>query len=117
MKILVCGGRDYRDRDFVFATLNTVHATEPVTCVVHGNAPGADSLANEWATVNNIESSVYPAQWALHGRRAGPIRNARMLAEEPDIGYVVAFPGGPGTEDMIRKAKAKGIETLVHRRA
>lgn len=114
MKILVCGGREFKDRDFVFNTLGNVHATCPVTCVVHGNAPGADSLADEWATSEGIEVRCYPAQWVLHGRRAGPIRNAKMLAEEPDIGIVVAFPGGKGTADMVAKAKRKGIETLIH---
>lgn len=111
MKILVCGGRNYRDREFIFWTLGSL--PRPVTCVVHGNAPGADSIADEWATECGIEVRPYPANWTLHGRRAGPIRNAEMLASEPDIELVVAFPGGNGTEDMIRKAKAKGINTLI----
>lgn len=117
MKILVCGGRGYRNREFVFSTLNTINAAydDGITCVVHGNAPGADSLADDWARQEGVEVRAVPAQWALHGRRAGPIRNAQMLAENPDIGLVVAFPGGTGTEDMIRKAKAAGIDTLVHR--
>lgn len=117
MKILVCGGRNYRDRDFIFATLNTVHASYDggVTCLIHGNAPGADSIADEWALAIGIDCVAYPADWVLHGRRAGPIRNAQMLAEEPDIQLVVAFPGGSGTEDMIRKATKRGIETLIHR--
>lgn len=115
MKILVCGGRDYRDRDFVFHTLGSVHAAVVVSCVVHGNASGADSLADEWATSEGIEVRAYPANWTLHGRKAGPIRNSQMLAEEPDIELVVAFPGGAGTADMVAKAKKKGIDTMVHK--
>ena len=30
-----------------------------------------------------------------------------MLAFEPDL--VVAFPGGPGTQDMVEQAKAEGV--------
>lgn len=26
-----------------------------------------------------------------------------------DIDYVVAFPGGAGTADMVRRARAKGV--------
>ena len=44
-------------------------------------------------------------------RGAGPERNARMLAEgRPDL--VVAFPGGTGTADMVRRAKAAGVRVV-----
>jgi hypothetical protein len=43
-----------------------------------------------------------------HGRAARPIRNQRMLDEgKPDL--VVAFPGGRGTTDMIRRAERAGV--------
>jgi hypothetical protein len=39
------------------------------------------------------------------GKKAGPLRNQRMLDEgRPDL--VVAFPGGGGTEDMRCAVKA-----------
>lgn len=50
----------------------------------------------------------YPADWEKHGRAAGPIRNEKMLiVGTPDM--VLAFPGGRGTADMIRKAEAAGL--------
>ena len=50
---------------------------------------------------------TYPAAWD-RGRRAGPERNQRMIEiGEPDGG--VAFPGGCGTADMVRKARAAGL--------
>ncbi len=52
---------------------------------------------------------VYEADWHEHGRAAGPIRNARMIAEgRPDL--VIAFPGGRGTADMVSRARKAGIE-------
>jgi UDP-N-acetylmuramoylalanine-D-glutamate ligase len=33
-----------------------------------------------------------------------------MLAQNPDL--VVAFPGGPGTADMVKKAEAAGRKVL-----
>lgn len=76
--------------------------------VIHGGARGADTHAGWAATAVDIPVAVYPADWATHGRRAGPIRNAQMLAEgRPDA--VLAFPGGRGTADMVRQARAAGV--------
>ena len=79
------------------------------TVVIHGAAAGADSLAGRYARRKHIRESKFPADWVRHGRSAGVIRNQRMLDEgEPDL--VVAFPGGRGTADMVRQAKAAGIK-------
>jgi hypothetical protein len=56
-----------------------------------------------------LEMIEVPAEWETHGRKAGPIRNARMLEHQPQL--VVAFPGGGrGTADMIAKAREAGVE-------
>lgn len=34
-----------------------------------------------------------------------------MLDEQPEL--VVAFPGGKGTADMVRKAKQAGLEVVM----
>lgn len=135
---LVCGGRSYgvprddpsmtpaqRMDDFLRATyertrlfnvldeqkdLHEYHI-EPVALVIHGAAPGADSLAKEWADLRGIAENGYPADWTRFGRKAGPIRNQRMLDQgKPDI--VIAFPGGRGTADMVRRARTAGIPAL-----
>jgi hypothetical protein len=111
-RVLVCGGRDYLDRDFLFRTLDTLHATTPITGIVHGGAMGADRLAGDWGRANGVPVEVFPAEWVKDGRAAGPMRNAKMLASGPNL--VVAFPGGRGTADMVAKAKRAGVETIVH---
>lgn len=51
------------------------------------------------------------ADWDGLGRKAGPIRNQRMLDEgKPDL--VVAFPGDKGTADMVRRARTASLEVL-----
>lgn len=111
MKILVCGGRDYTDQTQLFDTLDQVHETAPITTIIHGAARGADTLAGRWAAARGISCDVYPADWQRDGRRAGYIRNQRMLDNSrPDA--VVAFPGGPGTADMVRLAKQRGLNIL-----
>lgn len=109
MRILVCGGRRYSDRWRVFGVLD--HYLPRVTAIIHGDAPGADRLAEQWCYERGVPMQSFPAQWETHGDRAGPIRNAQMLADgKPDL--VVAFPGGHGTADMVRRAMDKGVAVL-----
>lgn len=108
MRVLVCGGRDYADKARVFATLDALHATTPITCIIDGCARGADALGATWAVARNIPQDRFPADWNTHGTAAGPIRNAQMLSEgKPD--RVVAFPGGTGTANMIALARKAGV--------
>ena len=100
VKVLVCGGRDYTAEKVAFQFLDDLHARHNFTCVVHGDARGADTLAKRWAQQEGITLRPYPADWATHGKRAGHIRNAEMLAKERPR-FVVAFPGGKGTEHMV----------------
>jgi hypothetical protein len=79
------------------------------TLIIHGCANGADEWADYWADVNNVPHRAFPADWNKHGKAAGPIRNQRMLDEgKPDM--VIAFPGGRGTADMVRRARTAGVE-------
>lgn len=116
MRVLVCGGRDYDDRDRVHNVLCDLNASRgPITCVIHGAATGADEEGMYWAqmmaTVQKITHAPFVADWRAHGKAAGPLRNQRMLDEgRPDL--VVAFPGGRGTADMVRRAEAAGIEIV-----
>lgn len=113
MRVLVCGGRDYADRGAVAVALAPYRPENVVrdvsdTILIVGGAPGADTLAEEWADVWGVRKRVFLADWATHGKAAGPIRNQRMIDEgKPDL--VVAFPGGRGTADMVRRARSAGI--------
>lgn len=107
MKFIVCGGRDYSD----FGQMNRVLMRvcqlfdEPLhpLMLIHGNAPGADRMARDIFETWGKPNKAYPAKWKVYGKRAGPVRNLEMLVKEyPD--FVVAFPGGSGTRDMIQQA-------------
>jgi len=115
MRILVCGGRTYKDRDMVKRTLRgcEVEAAQdfhwtPGFVLIHGAAAGADKLAAEVATELGWQIEPYKANWLRWGPSAGPIRNRTMLDKgKPDL--VIAFPGGRGTEDMVARAEKAGI--------
>jgi hypothetical protein len=100
MRVLVCGGRNFTDRQFIWDYLNTL---KDVECIIEGDARGADRLAGEWARHNGIPNYKYPADWTRHGKAAGPIRNTEMLR---------AFPGGTGTNDMVTKARAAEVRVV-----
>lgn len=108
MRVIVCGGRDYRDRKAVFDALDRLQRKRGISFLIVGGTSGADYLAWQWADKRGVPCGVYNAEWKEHGRAAGPIRNQRMLDEgEPD--GVVAFPGGTGTADMIERARRAGL--------
>lgn len=101
---LVCGGRDFSDQR-MFDTIMS-HLVTQRGCpakIVHGNASGADAMADKWGKRFAIKVVPCPADWTKHGKAAGPIRNEDMLMDhKPKL--VVAFPGGRGTADMIARA-------------
>ena len=110
--VLVCGGRTFHDGGLVEQTLNQLHAHTPITHLVHGGAQGADRLGGLWAWSMKIRCTVVHPDWVKHGKRAGPLRNQEMLdTYAPSL--VVAFPGGRGTEDMVRRAIDAGVAVFV----
>jgi hypothetical protein len=109
MRVLVCGSPAYIDRAELHAELDRLHAEYMFTAIIAGSG-GVDALALEWAQARGIATQAFRAEWGAFGRlgRAGPLRNARILAEgRPDI--VVAFPGGRDIANMVQQAKAAEI--------
>lgn len=131
MRLLVCGGRDYgeipkgcppdqirsysmeADRTILIlrATLNDLHRDRHFTVLVNGKARGAERHASEWAECCGLKIEPFLPNWRKLSKAAGPIRNQQMIdIGKPDL--VVAFPGGHGTADMVRRAKRANIETI-----
>lgn len=109
MRYLVCGGRKYSDAAAMSTVLHSFVCINDV--IIAGEAPGADTLAREYAEQVQCGYSGFPADWEKHGKSAGVLRNIQMLVEgKPDM--VIAFPGGKGTEHMIFLARKDGIPVL-----
>lgn len=123
---MACGGRDFgcfiRDgrlvvvkpeRDFIHDTLTAVAGFnedgEPLPVrLIHGDCPtGADRVAKAWAEKNMMPQKPFPADWDRYGKAAGPRRNQEMADYHPDI--CIAFPGGAGTKDAVRRCTEAGI--------
>ena len=69
-------------------------------------------MAGRYARENDIPCRDFPAEWQRYGRSAGYRRNQRMLDErKPDL--VVAFPGGRGTENMVKISRQQGFDVNI----
>lgn len=116
-RVLVCGGRSFGigkpdEWLLMFRTLSAMHEKHYFTRIIEGGAPGADAGARTFGARLDIPVVTYEADWDRYGKGAGPIRNARMIAEgKPDL--VIAFPGRNGTADMIKRARAAGIPVEI----
>lgn len=127
LRIGVTGGRHFANFHLVVHTLRQMPAD---ATLVHGACSGADSLAAEWwGDIQGRAVEPHPANWdgscrteCTPGHRrtvlgvpdrcpaAGPYRNQEMVDSGLDL--LIAFPGGHGTADMVRRAKAAGVRVL-----
>ena len=122
MNILVCGGRDFSGLDegieYIYAYLSRllpeVGLEKKDIQWITGCAKGADQIPyiiyyGDPGWKGLLE---FPAKWRTYGKSAGYIRNKQML-EEGKPSLVFAFPGGKGTENMVRLAKKAGDVLVV----
>jgi len=109
MRVIIAGGRDYvlteSDRTF----LDALHKAIKIEEVVSGGAPGADRGGELWAKSRGLRTTVFKANWETDGKKAGPLRNQKMV-NYADM--LVAFPGNRGTQDCITRAMAKGLQVF-----
>jgi hypothetical protein len=111
LRVLVCGGRNYHDQEHVWTTLSELNAKQPIGLLIHGAATGADRMAQAWALSRLIPDREFDANWPKYGGAAGAIRNQQVIDEgKPDL--VVAFPGGPGTADLVQRAKLHSVKVI-----
>jgi len=115
MKVIVCGSRDYTDRGLLNQVLDALLAEAGAVTIIHGAARGADGLAGRWARERGQQVQEFPAEWDKYGKRAGFLRNTKMLQEgKPHL--VIGFysdPNAPstGTAMMLDISNKAGVPT------
>lgn len=122
-KVIIAGGRDFRDYELLKKTCDKLLITKRLTHHIiivsgkqvsqdeEGTKWGADYLGEQYAKENGFKVMPYPANWKDYRKRAGPIRNHAMALYADAL---IAFWDGksPGTRDMI--GTMKGMEKRVH---
>jgi hypothetical protein len=115
MRVIVAGAVDWTDAEAIARELAKL---PPGTTVIHGDAPGADSLAG--AAAARLEFGVEPMaknreDFARYKRGAWKGLNERMLASGAVL--VLAFHAdlarSRGTRHLVELARAAGIEVRV----
>lgn len=108
MKVAVIGSRTFTDYEEMKRTLSAIKITE----IISGGADGADKLAEQYATENNIPTKIFLPDWEKNKRAAGFIRNTDIVNEAE---LIVAFWDGQskGTLDSIQKAEKQNKKVLT----
>lgn len=127
MRVIVTGSRTWRDEQIIRDVLLRLQAEHGLTLLVlHGDAEGADRIADEVCAELGIDRVKCPANW--EGRKsirngrpvywAGPWRNQFMLDFGKPVGLVVAFhpfiQNSKGTRDMVERAREAGVPVEIH---
>ena len=115
--VIIAGGRDLpwdeAYRLVASACREWARKYGPITCVLSGVCrTGIDQAGESWAGYNRVPIRRFPAAWKEFGRKAGPLRNQQMADSLPSDGGLIAIRGGRGTDDMVRRARAKGVYVL-----
>lgn len=110
MKVIIAGGRDIHDYELV---VDAVQESQfDIDTVISGGANGVDALGEKYSEEMNLNLKIFNADWATHGRAAGPIRN-RKMAENADALIAIWDGKSRGTKNMIETAQKKGLLVYV----
>jgi YspA, cpYpsA-related SLOG family len=140
VRALFTVSRDWEDEAIIARDLTTLvgkHVKGETLIVMHGDCSNGDRMVRNWCEslaghFDNmgvvIQEERYPAEWHRHGKRAGFMRNAAMVARKPDIcfayinvcrGFKCRRPelhGSHGATHCSGLAKSAGIRTIYRRR-
>jgi hypothetical protein len=107
MRLVIFGGQGYANQKVFDLTMHILDKRERIDVVIHGAAPGADTMAENWGRANSREILRFPFIRS-EGKLGGFKRNQQMVDEgKPDRGLM--FPGGNGTADMRQRLENVGI--------
>jgi hypothetical protein len=112
-RLLITGSQNWTDEATIRRELASRY--EPGMVLVSGHCPkGADPICESvWEELGG-RVERHPADWKKHGRRAGLIRNARMV--RLGAGECLAFnqDGSGGTSHCSGEAHYAGIPVSTH---
>lgn len=110
MRVIIAGSRGCTDMQFVELAIK--ESGFEITTVVSGGAKGPDRLGAQWAVEHDISVKMYYANWNVHQRAAGMIRNA-IMAENADALIAIWDGKSKGTAHMIKCARLRYLPSFV----
>jgi len=110
-RVLITGSRDWIASGTIMGALMKAWNDLGPFVLVHGDARGADRMAAGYHSHWGGECEAHPAQWELHGKRAGFVRNAEMVALGADLCLAFIKDESRGATMCARLAEEAGIPT------
>ena len=112
-RVIIFGSRDFNDYEMLELNCNYYFKNKfPNIEIVSGKAKGADTLGERYAENYNLDVKEFPADWDLHGKSAGYIRNKEM-GNYADAGIGFHMNNSRGTQYMINILKDLGKPVRV----
>ena len=118
-RVLITGSREFNNELVMREIFNRYHDRYMgcETILVHGDARGADRLSARVASsiVPDMTVETHPANWELHGKRAGFMRNELMVDLGADVAIAFRWigAGNRGTDDCIKRIRQANIALIV----
>lgn len=129
MRCIIAGDRDINEDDLHLINIAVQQSGFHITTVISGKAQGGDRLGEKWAKLNKIRVQEFPADWkdltvpgaviktgkfGPYNAKAGFDRNQDMADAAEAL--IALQPNGDssGTQDMIERARKKGIPVFVY---
>jgi len=111
MNLVVSGSRSITDERAVEQILSQYMSFGDPLIV--GDAGGVDAIAAALGRRRFMKLEIHHPDWSTHGKKAGPIRNAKML-EDADLLVAIWDGKSRGTKNTIDTALRLKIETHVY---
>ncbi len=114
IKLAIVGWRGATNRQLIFSKINEwVNRYGKPSLIISGGATGIDTIAEEYASLSGIQTSIFNPEYIKYGRSAPLIRNSQIVNA---CTHLLAFPSATskGTWDSIRKAGKAGKPYIIY---
>ncbi len=115
IRLGIVGSREFQDYELMKSKILQYFTKQDgllrISEIISGGCVGADKLSERFAKEFDISTKIFPAQWSLHGRAAGFIRNEDIVKNSQVL--LAFWNGSKGTQNSISIAKRLKIETII----
>ena len=100
-KFAIVGSRSIKDTEFINIILDSIKFIFGTPSeIISGGAIGVDSIGEQWALENNINTNIIKPDWVKYGKKAGFIRNKDII-EQCDVCIAIWDGISNGTKNDI----------------
>lgn len=113
MRLAIIGSRSLNS-DSINSIISQVinKSKTPITEIISGGAAGVDTVAEQYAKLNNIKLKVFKPKYNEHGKAATFIRNDEIVKNSD--GVLAIWDGqSKGTQYTINKAKKENKKVMI----